>query len=159
MIQESATDLHPDSDITANRQGQPHPPRSYTAMILSALVPGLGQIYLGRFVKGCVIFFVFASAIGIFYINSYPVQGWRDLIPFGPDAQSETSTNDKADAETDSERSILLWTLDSGKKLMFRPSWILKVTSSIQAIVCWIYAVRDGWRGRRKSSIDQLETD
>lgn len=156
-MQESATDLHSDSDITANRQSPSPPPRSYAAMILSALLPGLGQIYLGRFVKGCTIFFIFASAISIFYINSYPVQGWRDLIPFGPDTQSETSTNEKADAETDSDGSIHLWTLDNGKQLMFRPSWILKVTSSIQAIICWLYAVRDGWRGRRKSLIDQLE--
>ena len=158
-MQESATDFHPDSDMTANKHGLPTPPRSYTAMILSALLPGLGQIYLRQFVKGCIIFFIFASAISIFYINSYPVQGWRDLIPFGPDTQSETSTNDKTNTETDTERSIHLWTLDNGKQLMFRPSWILKVTSSIQAIICWIYVVRDGWRGRRKQLIGKLETD
>ena len=158
-MQESATDFHPDFNITANRQSQPPPSRSYIAMVLSALLPGLGQIYLGRFMKGCIIFFIFASALSIFYINSYPVQGWRDLISFGPNTQSETSTDNTVDAETDSDRSIHLWTLDSGKKLMFHPSWILKVTSSIQAIICWIYAVSDGWRGRHKSNIGPLETD
>lgn len=150
MIQESATDLHPDSNISANRRGQPASSRSYTAMVLSALLPGLGQIYLRQFVKGFIIFFVFVSAIALFYLNSYPVKGWSDLARFGPATQAETPTDDKANTDTDSERSIPLWTLDNGKILMFRPSWILKVTSSIQAIVCWIYAVSNGWRGMRK---------
>ena len=157
-MQESTPDSRPD-DISVKKQDPSVQTRSYSAMILSALLPGLGQIYLHQFVKGCIIFVVFASAIGIFYINSYPVRGWQDLIRFQPVAQAETQTNDKTNTETDSERSIHLWTLDSGKKLMFRPSWILKVTSSIQAIVCWIYAVSAGWRGRRKSNIDNLETD
>jgi hypothetical protein len=157
-MQESTSDIRSD-DISAKKQDSSVPTRSYSAMVLSALLPGLGQFYLRQFVKGCVIFVVFASAIGIFYINSYPVKGWQDLIRFQPVAQAETPANDKANTETDSDRSIHLWTLDSGKKLMFRPSWILKVTSSIQAIVCWIYAVSDGWRGRRKSSIDKIWTD
>ncbi|MDE0316717.1 MAG: DUF5683 domain-containing protein [Candidatus Poribacteria bacterium] len=157
-MQESTSDIRSD-DISAEKQDPSVPTRSYSAMVLSALLPGLGQIYLGQFVKGCIILFVFVSAIAIFYINSYPVRGWQDLIRFQPVAPAETQTNDKTNTETDSEGSIHLWTLDSGKKLMFRPSWILKVTSSIQAIVCWIYAVSNGWRGRRKSTIDMLETD
>ena len=157
-MQESTSDIRSD-DISAEKQDPSVPTRSYSAMVLSALLPGLGQIYLRQFVKGLIIFFLFASAIGIFYINSYPVRGWQDLIRFQPVAPAETQTNDKTNTETDSEGSIHLWTLDSGKKLMFRPSWILKVTSSIQAIVCWIYAVSNGWRGRRKSTIDMLETD
>ncbi len=157
-MQESTSDIR-SNDISAEKQDLSVPTRSYSAMVLSALLPGLGQIYLGQFVKGCIILFVFVSAIAIFYINSYPVRGWQDLIRFQPVAPAETQTNDKTNTETDSEGSIHLWTLDSGKKLMFRPSWILKVTSSIQAIVCWIYAVSNGWRGRRKSTIDMLETD
>ncbi len=157
-MQESTSDIRSD-DISAEKHDPSVPTRSYSAMVLSALLPGLGQIYLRQFVKGCVILVVFASAIGIFYINSYPVRGWQDLIRFQAVAQVETQTNDNTNTETDSERSIHLWTLDSGKKLMFRPSWILKVTASIQAIVCWIYAVSGGWRGRRKSIIDKLETD
>lgn len=157
-MQESTSDIRSD-DISAKKQDPSVPTRSYSAMVLSALLPGLGQIYLGQFVKGCIILFVFVSAIAIFYINSYPVRGWQDLIRFQPIVQAETQTNDKTNTETDSESSIHLWTLDSGKKLMFRPSWILKVTASIQAIVCWIYAVSAGWRGRRKSTIDNLETD
>ncbi|MDE0481074.1 MAG: DUF5683 domain-containing protein [Candidatus Poribacteria bacterium] len=157
-MQESTSDIRSD-DISVEKHDPSVPTRSYSAMVLSALLPGLGQIYLRQFVKGFIIFFIFASAIGIFYINSYPVRGWQDLIRFQPIAQAGTQTNDKANTETDSEHSIHLWTLDSGKKLMFRPSWILKVTSSIQAIVCWIYAVSAGWRGRRKSIIESLETN
>ncbi|MCE2400833.1 hypothetical protein J4G08_08090 [Candidatus Poribacteria bacterium] len=148
-MREPASNLR-SNNISEDRQDPPIPARSYSAMILSVILPGLGQIYLGRFMKGCIILFVFALAIALFYLNSYPVKGWRDLARFGPATQAETSTNDNADAEIDSERSIHLWTLDSGKKLMFRPSWILKITSSIQAIICWIYAVSDGWRGRSK---------
>ena len=144
---ESASNLH-SNNISEDRQNSLIPARSYAAMILSVILPGLGQIYLGRFIKGCIILFVFVSAIALFYLNSYPVKGWSDLARFGPATQTETSTHDNADTEIDSERSIHLWTLDSGKKLMFRPSWILKITASIQAIICWIYAVRDGWRGR-----------
>jgi hypothetical protein len=150
-MRESTSDLR-SNDISAKNQDSSVQTRSYSAMVLSALLPGLGQIYLRQFVKGSVLFVVFVAAIGIFYINSYPVRGWQDLIRFKPTVQTETGTNDKANTETESERSIRLWTLDSGKTLMFRPSWILKVTSSIQAIVCWIYAVGDGWRGRRKST-------
>lgn len=157
-MQESTSDIHSDN-ISAEKQDPSVPTRSYSAMVLSALLPGLGQIYLGQFVKGCIILFVFVSAIAIFYINSYPVRGWQDLVRFQPAAQTKTSTQDNTDTETTSERSIPLWTLDNGKTLMFRPSWILKVTASLQAIVCWIYAVSAGWRGRRKSIIESLETN
>ena len=154
-MQESASNLR-SNNISEDRHGPHIPTRSYSGMIFSAILPGLGQIYLGRYMKGCIIFFVFASAIALFYLNSYPVKGWRDLTRFGPATQTETSTNDNVNADIDSEHSIHLWTLDSGKQLMFRPSWILKITASIQAIICWIYAVSDGWRGRSKFREPQI---
>lgn len=158
MRQESTSDLRAD-DITANRQEPPISSRSYTAMVLSAFLPGLGQLYLGNFLKGFVILFVFVSAIGIFYLNSYPVNEWGDLLRFRTTSQAETAAKDKTNTETGSDDSIPIWTLDNGETLMFKPSWILKVTSSIQAIICWIYAVSDGLRGRRKIVMSSHEID
>ena len=109
--------------------------RSYVAMVLSAILPGLGQLYLGQFLKGFIIFLIFASAFGIFYLNSMPVEEWRDLVRFKPAVK---------------EYAIHLWTFDDGEKLMYRPSWKLKISGSIQGILCWLYAVSDGWRGRRR---------
>ena len=118
---------------------------SYVAMCLSAILPGLGQFYLGQFVKGAVLLFVFGSAAGLFYINSLPVTEWRDLLRFKP-APVEASDSEQKE-ETDS--GIHLWTFDDGEKLMFRPTWKLKISALIQAGLCWLYAVFDGWRGRR----------
>ena len=75
-MRESASDFHPDSEISVNRENQPTPSRSYAAMVLSALLPGLGQIYLQKTVKGfftacCVCFgnwyflYQFASCDGV----------------------------------------------------------------------------------------------
>ncbi len=147
-MQEPATDLRTD----VNNQGQPIPSNSYAAMILSAILPGLGQLYLNQFLKGFFVFIVFISALGLFYINSYPVREWRDLLRFQPAAHAETLSNDAVDTEVDNNRAITIWTLDNGKTLMFSPNWILKITATIQAIICWIYAVCDGWRGRRNFS-------
>ena len=35
------------------------------------------------------------------------------------------------------------------KKLMYRPSWKVKISGFIQGITFWIYAIYDGWKGRR----------
>ncbi len=130
---------------TVNHTNAPVVPiqkRSYLAMTLSAVMPGLGQMYLNHFLKGCIILIVYISSIGIFYINSYPVRSWDDLLRFKPISE-DTNTVD------DTDRSIHLWTLDNGDALMFRPTWILKVTSFIQGLICLIYAIYDGWRGRQ----------
>lgn len=159
-MHESSSDFHPDSDIPANREDQPSPSRSYAAMILSAILPGLGQIYLNQIVKGCVLFFVFVSAIGIFYINSYPVKEWRDLLRFKPAAQAQTATNDTESAETDTDGDgIALWILDNGDTVKFKPNWILKITSTIQALICWLYAVSGGWRGKTTIRNSNLELE
>ena len=133
-------------------QGEPAPARSYVAMILSAILPGLGQLYLGQFLKGFIIFLVFASAFGIFYLNSMPVKEWRDLTRFKPTTKEGVSTSDTEDAQKHPPYAIHIWTFDDGEKLMYRPSWKLKISGSIQGILCWLYAVGDGWRGRRRRS-------
>lgn len=124
--------------------------RSYVAMILSAILPGLGQLYLGQFLKGFVIFLIFASAFGIFYLNSMPVKEWSDLVRFKPIPKTETTTDNTGDSEKQPGYAIHLWTFDDGEKLMYRPSWKLKISGSIQGILCWLYAIGDGWRGRRR---------
>ena len=123
---------------------------SYVATVLSAILPGLGQLYLGQSAKGIVVFLIFTSAIGIFYLNSLPVTEWSDLMRFKPAAKDSTATDPSEDSEAQDPYSIHLWTFDDGEKLMYRPSWKLKISASIQGILCWLYAVGDGWRGRRR---------
>ena len=144
---------HSESNNPQNAQGEPAPGRSYVAMVLSAILPGLGQLYLGQSVKGFILFLIFASAIGIVYLNSMPVNEWQDLLRFKPLPKAETATDNTAeDSEKHQGYAIHIWTFDDGEKLMYRPSWKLKISGSIQGILCWLYAVGDGWRGRRRRS-------
>lgn len=144
---------YPESSNLRNPQGEPAPTRSYFAMILSAILPGLGQLYLGQSLKGFILFLIFASAVGIFYLNSMPVKEWQDLVRFKPLPQAETTMdNTKDGSEKRPGYAIHIWTFDDGEKLMYRPSWKLKISGSIQGILCWLYAVGDGWRGRRRRS-------
>ena len=133
-----------------NTQGEPAPTPSFVAMILSALLPGLGQLYLGQSAKGIIILIVFASALGIFYVNSLPVTEWGDLMRFKPPAKENPTSNNAVDSEGQASYAIHIWTFDDGEKLMYRPSWKLKISASIQGILCWLYAVGGGWRGRRR---------
>ena len=125
--------------------------RSFVAMILSAILPGLGQLYLSQFAKGVIIFLIFGSAVALFYLNSLPVKEWSDLMRFKPVAKEDAKTDNTGTEETQTGYEIHLWTFDDGEQLMFRPSWKLKISSSIQAVLCWLYAVGDGWRGRRRT--------
>ena len=123
---------------------------SFVAMVLSAILPGLGQLYLGQFPKAIILFAIFASAIGIFYLNSLPVTGWDDLMRFKPAATDSTSTAEADGSEAQEPYSFHIWTFDDGEKLMYRPSWKLKISASVQGVLCWLYAVGDGWRGRHR---------
>ena len=140
------------SSNSGNTGSKPTTPRSYVAMVLSALLPGLGQLYLGQFLRGFIIFLVFASALGIFYLNSMPVKEWRDLTRFGPAPKEDISTDNTEAPQKHPAYAIHIWTFDDGEKLMYRPSWKLKISGSIQGILCWLYAIGDGWRGRRRWS-------
>ena len=140
------------SSNSGNTSGESAPARSYFAMLLSAILPGLGQLYLGQSLKGFILFLIFASALGIFYLNSMPVNSWHDLTQFKPAAKSETTTDNAEDAQKQQSYSIHIWTFDDGEQLMYRPSWKLKISASIQGILCWLYAVGNGWRGRRRRS-------
>ena len=140
------------SNNLRNPQGEPAPTLSSLAMVLSAILPGLGQLYLGHFLKGFIIFLIFASGFGILYLNSMPVKDWRDLVRFKPIPETETTTDTTEDSEKHAPYAIHIWTFDDGEKLMYRPSWKLKISGSIQGILCWLYAIGDGWRGRRRRS-------
>lgn len=136
-MRESASQLQSD----AKQQMQSSPPRSYTAMILSGIIPGLGQLYLHRLIKAFLIFFVFLSGVILYYMNSYPIREFRDLVRF------ELNTGGFVEHDSgEVENAIQLWTFDDGKSLWFRPSVYLKITALIQLLFCWIYAVYDGWR-------------
>ena len=122
--------------------------RSYVAMVLSAILPGLGQLYLSQFAKGIIIFLIFASAAALFYFNSLPVTEWSDLLRF----HAVTKEDEAQDPDEPMKPyEIHIWTFDDGEKLMYRPSWKFKITSSVQGVLCWLYAVGDGWRGRRRT--------
>ena len=131
---------------------QPLRNRSYVAMLLSVIFPGLGQLYLGQFLKAFIIFFAFTSALGIVYINSMPVEDWNDLTRFKPPAKTKVTDGGTEGSERPPAYSIHIWTFDDGEKLMYRPSWKLKISGSIQGILCWLYAIGDGWWGRRRRS-------
>lgn len=148
-MEEPAT-AYTESSNSGNSPGASAPARSYVAMLLSAILPGLGQLYLGQFLKGFILFLIFASALGIFYLNSMPVKEWRDLTQFKPAAKAETTTDNTEDTQKQSSYAIHIWTFDDGEKLMYRPSWKLKISASAQGILCWLYAVGNGWRGRRR---------
>lgn len=139
-MQESASQLQSHTE----QQMQSSPQRSYTAMILSIIIPGLGQLYLHRLIKAFIIFFIYITGVILFYLNSYPVREFDDLLRFQANAGSGFVANQSGDM--DIENAIQLWTFDDGKSLWFRPSVLLKITALIQVILCWIYAIYDGWR-------------
>ena len=68
--------------------------RSYPALLLSIIIPGLGQIYLRKILKGIIIFIGVISAIALIYANSLPVTSWSDLVRLD---RTEIST-DEGDA-------------------------------------------------------------
>ena len=161
--------------------------RSLFAMLLSLIIPGLGQFYLRKPLKGFLLLFGVLFAGMIFYVNSIPVNSWQDLTRFDgleswwearsgktpdePEADAESFENSPAeqgDSDTREEKErqyhiititeesrfavlykLLLPKAKEGDKLMYRPSWAFKVTALIQGIVFWIYAIYDGWSGRR----------
>lgn len=124
--------------------------RSFLAMILSAFFPGLGQMYLGQYFKAVFIIIGFLSALGLFYLNSYPVNEWKDLLQFNTSSKRSKIIHTNTKEQPNLNGSIKLWTLDNGKIIMYSPSWFLKVTSTIQGLIFWIYAVSSGWKGKPK---------
>ena len=161
--------------------------RSLLAMSLSIIIPGLGQFYLRKPLKGLLLLFGVLFAGLIFYVNSLPVNSWRDLTRFdgfqswwevrrgktpdkseadaesfgdSPAEQEDSHTREEKERQyhiitfTEESRFAVLYKLllpkaQEGDKLMYRPYWAFKVTGLIQGIVFWIYAIYDGWSGKR----------
>ena len=146
--------------------------RSYLAMALSILLPGLGQFYLRKPFQGFILFLGVVSAGAIIYMNSVPVNSWRDLThldgfeEWRAERRAEKkgkidnvvsgvkppTTSGKANpltADESKNADYHLYTFEDGKKLMFRPSWKFKVSGFIQGVVFWMYAIFDGWRGQK----------
>ena len=73
--------------------------RSYCAMLLSMIIPGLGQIYLRKPSKGIILFIGILSAMLLIYANSLPVTSWRDLTRLD---RPETSVDEQhAEGQTE----------------------------------------------------------
>ena len=105
--------------------------QSYRAMLLSIIIPGLGQIYLRKIFKGIIILIGVISAMVLIYANSLPVTNWRDLTRINRTETSPTeggvAEQTEAYSENDSTsgdkapkhwRGYTLYTSDS--KFMFR---------------------------------------
>ena len=118
--------------------------RSYRAMLMSMIIPGLGQIYLRKLFKGVIIFIGIILAVVLIYANSLPVTSWRDLTRID---RTETLSDDggatgqmEAYPETDDPtlegkdpkqwRGYTLYTSDS--KFMFRITADLEQPSNRQ---------------------------
>jgi hypothetical protein len=48
--------------------------------MLLSMIPGLGQLYLRKPLKGAILFLGVLSACAVIYISSLPVNDWRDLM-------------------------------------------------------------------------------
>ena len=106
--------------------------RSYRAMAMSMIIPGLGQIYLRKLFKGVIIFIGIILAMVLIYANSLPVTSWRDLTRIdrtktSPDergatgqmeVQSEADVPSSEGKDPKQWRGYTLYTSDS--KFMFR---------------------------------------
>ena len=106
--------------------------RSFRAILLSIIIPGLAQIYLRRPLKGIIILLGIASAMVLIYANSLPVNSWRDLTRIDrmetlldewgateqTEVQSEAGDPTSAGKDPKQWRGYTLYTSDS--KFMFR---------------------------------------
>ncbi len=113
-------------------ESRPQRRRSYCAMLLSMIIPGLGQIYLRKLLRGALILIGASSAMVLIYANSLPVTNWRDLIridwPETSSAEGGTAGQTETYSETEAPtlegkdpkqwRGYTLYTSDS--KFMFR---------------------------------------
>ena len=113
-------------------ESRSHRGRSYLAMLLSMIIPGLGQIYLCKTLQGVIILIGVISAMMLIYTNSLPVTSWRDLIRIdrtetlsdegGTSEQTETYSETDAPTLEGKDpkqwRGYVIYTSDS--KFMFR---------------------------------------
>ncbi len=98
--------------------------RSYCAMLLSMILPGLGQIYLRKLSKGIILFIGILSSMLLIYANSLPVTSWRDLTRLDrpeiavDEQHAETDDPTLEDKDQKQWRGYPLYTSD--RKFMLR---------------------------------------
>lgn len=93
---------------------------SWTAMLMSLIIPGLGQCYLRKWGRGILIFLMVVTGLFIAYVNYFPSK----------------------------EYVLLNWS--GGRQLRFKPIRALVYTGLIQTSAAWLWGVVDGWKGKRK---------
>ena len=133
---------------------------SLFAMLLSIILPGLGQVYLRRARMGLIFLFGVLTGFGIVYLNSWPVQSWRDLTNFreAKDILESQKTKEgiklnpqklKEALENieDKPHQELLKIKD--KQLMLRPKWWFKVTGLTQFVLFWLLSIADALMGQQ----------
>jgi hypothetical protein len=100
------------------------------AVILSIFLCGLGQIYMGRMLRGMILLLTFLCAIGIIWFGMHGTEvkifGWGDnQLIFNP------------------SRSV------SFRGQIYYVADIMKVTGTIQLVFAWIFGVIDARHHRR----------
>ena len=133
---------------------------SLFAMLLSIILPGLGQVYLRRARMGVIFLFGVLTGFGIVYLNSWPVQSWRDLTNFREAKEILESQKTKEGIKLnpqklkealenieDKPHQQLLKIKD--KQLMLRPKWWFKVTGLTQFVLFWLLSIADALMGQQ----------
>ena len=133
---------------------------SLFAMLLSIILPGLGQVYLRRARMGLIFLFGVLTGFGIVYLNSWPVQSWRDLTNFREAKEILESQKTKEGIKLnpqklkealenieDKPHQELLKIKD--KQLMLRPKWWFKVTGLTQFVLFWLLSIADALMGQQ----------
>ena len=133
---------------------------SLFAMLLSIILPGLGQVYLRRARMGVIFLFGVLTGFGIVYLNSWPVQSWRDLTNFREAKEILESQKTKEGIKLnpqklkealenieDKPHQELLKIKD--KQLMLRPKWWFKVTGLTQFVLFWLLSIADALMGQQ----------
>ena len=133
---------------------------SLFAMLLSIILPGLGQVYLRRARKGMIYLFGVLIGFGIIYLNSWPVKSWKDLTNFREAQDILKSQRTKEGIKLDPQKlKEALENIEDkphqellkiqNKQLMLRPKWWFKVTGLTQSILFWIFSITDGLMGKQ----------
>ena len=133
---------------------------SLFAMLLSIILPGLGQVYLRRAKIGFIFLFGVLIGFGIIYLNSWPVQSWKDLTNFREAKDILESQKTKEGIKLNPEKlkealeniedkphQELLKIKD--KQVMLRPKWWFKVTGLAQFVFFWLLSIIDALMGKQ----------
>jgi len=98
------------------------------AILLSIIIPGMGQIYRRKILKGLVLILSFVIAIGIIWFafsnKEFKMFDWYGKkVMFNPAMKTIKLGNEP------------LRVID-----------LMKITGSIQLVITWIYALIDVWK-------------